>query len=55
KNDEKRLGLVSIELWTRHSNPSPTHQISLSFYLRELKSSALEPEFRANLSLTKTP
>ncbi|CAF2126537.1 unnamed protein product [Brassica napus] len=48
KNDEKRLGLVSTELWTR---PPPIHQI----YLRESKSSALELEFRANFSMTKTP
>ncbi|CAN6969254.1 unnamed protein product [Brassica oleracea var. botrytis] len=47
KNDEKRLGLVSIELWTRPD--------IIKLLPQELKSSALEPEFRANLSLTKTP
>ncbi|KAL0834616.1 hypothetical protein Bca101_086505 [Brassica carinata] len=65
KNDEKRLGLVSIELWTRPGNVggwSPCLNSATAYpsdiiklLPQELKSSALEPEFRANLSLTKTP
>ncbi|KAL0688030.1 hypothetical protein Bca4012_087707 [Brassica carinata] len=54
KNDEKRLGLVSIELWTRHGNVggwSPCLNSATAYpsdiiklLPQELKSSALEPE-----------